>query len=137
MDVFSAAVTLAYAGRLRSIWNDQDEGSLRNSIHKEKPDLSGLQPEQIELLQPLLDKFPSKRPSSEEAFNKIAQYIEYLVGRSEGKPKPLKGSSFIYRVFREKKFQLALATVIFLKVKISNMICCLHQGNNLIAFFRL
>ena len=114
MDVFSAAVTLAYAGRLRSIWNDQDEGSLRNSIHKEKPDLSGLQPEQIELLQPLLDKFPSKRPSSEEAFNKIAQYIEYLVGKSEGKPKPLKGSSFIYRVFREKKFQLALATVIFL-----------------------
>lgn len=107
MDVFSAAVTLAYAGRLRSIWNDSDEGTLRNSIFKEKPDLSGLQPEQIELLQPLLDKFPSQRPSSEEAFKKITQYIEYLVGTSEGKPTPLKGSSLIYRTLQNKKFKLA------------------------------
>jgi serine/threonine protein kinase len=114
MDVFSAAVTLAYSGRLRSIWNDENEGTLRHSIHKEKPDLSDLEPEQIELLEPLLDKFPSKRPSSEEAFNKIAQYIEYLVGKSEGKPKPLKGSSFTYRVLRQKKFQLALVTILFL-----------------------
>ena len=65
MDVFSAAVTLAYAGKLRSIWNDENESTLRNSVIKEKPDLTGLEPEQIELLEPLLDKFPSKRPSSE------------------------------------------------------------------------
>ena len=107
MDVFSAAVTLAYAGRLRSIWNDEDEGTLTNSIFKEKPDLSGLEPEQIELLQPLLDKYPSQRPSSEEAFKKITQYIEYLVGISEGKPTPLKGSSLIYRMIQNKKFRLA------------------------------
>ncbi len=107
MDVFSAAVTLAYAGRLRSIWNDADEGTLRNSIFKEKPNLSGLQPEQIELLQPLLDKFPSQRPSSEEAFQKITQYIEYLVGKSEGKPRPLKGSSLVYRFMQNKSFKMA------------------------------
>jgi len=107
MDVFSAAVTLAYAGRLRSIWNDADEGTLRNSIFKEKPDLSGLQPEQIELLQPLLDKFPSQRPSSAEAFKKITQYIEYLVGTSDYKPSPLKGSSIIYRTLQNKKFKVA------------------------------
>jgi len=114
MDVFSAAVTLAYAGKLRSIWNDENESTLRNSVIKEKPDLTGLGPEQIELLEPLLDKFPSQRPSSEEAFNKIAQYIEYLIGEIEGKPKPLKGSSFIYRAIREKKFQLVGATILFL-----------------------
>jgi serine/threonine protein kinase len=119
MDVFSAAVTLAYAGKLRSIWNDENEGTLSNSIFKEKPDLSGLKPEQIELLQPLLDKFPSQRPSSEEAFKKITQYIEYLVGTSESKPKPLKGSSLIYRMLQNNKFRFSaaltlLSIVIFL-----------------------
>ena len=107
MDVFSAAVTLAYAGRLRSIWNDENENTLSNSVFKGKPDLSGLEPEQIELLEPLLDKYPSKRPSSEEAFNKIAQYIEYLVGKSEGKPRPLKGSSLAYRFMQNKSFKMA------------------------------
>lgn len=114
MDVFSAAVTLAYVGRLRSIWNDENESTLRNSVIKEKPDLAGLDAEQIELLEPLLDKFPSQRPSSEEAFNKITQYIEYLVGLSEGKPTPLKGSSFIYRILQNRKFRLAAVSTLFL-----------------------
>jgi serine/threonine protein kinase len=114
MDVFSAAVTLAYAGRLRSIWNDEDEGSLRNSIFKEKPNLTGLEPEQIELLEPLLDKFPSQRPSSEEAFKKITQYIEFLVGISESRPTPLKGSAFTYRMFRNKKFKISIAFILAL-----------------------
>lgn len=123
MDVFSAAVTLAYAGKLRSIWNDENENTLSNSIFKGKPDLSGLEPEQIELLEPLLDKFPSKRPSSEQAFNKIAQYIEYLVGKSEGKPKPLKGSSSAYRFMQNKNYKLILVAsvlLIFFALSLSN-----------------
>jgi len=114
MDVFSAAVTLAYAGRLRSIWNDENESTLRNSVIKEKPDLTGLDPEQIELLEPLLDKFPSKRPSSAEAEGKILQYIEYLVGQSNNKPNPLKGSSFLYRLIRNKVFTTGLVAVLVL-----------------------
>lgn len=110
MDVFSAAVTLAYAGKLRSIWRDENENTLRNSVIKERPNLDGLSPEQVELLEPLLDKFPSQRPSSEEAFNKVTQYIEYLVGRIEDKPKPLKGSSFVYRIINNKKFHFGAAS---------------------------
>jgi len=112
MDVFSAAATLAYAGRLRSIWNDENEGTLRSSVIKGKPDLSGLGPEQIELLMPLLDKFPSQRPSSEEAFKKTTQYIEYLLGASKGKPSPLKGSSLLFRTYQNKKFRLAALSVL-------------------------
>lgn len=114
MDVFSAAVTLAYAGRLRSIWNDENESTLRNSVIKEKPDLTGLDPEQIELLEPLLDKFPSKRPSSIEAESKILQYIEYLVGESNNKPNPLKGSSRLYRLVRKKVFAFGLLAILVL-----------------------
>lgn len=114
MDVFSAAVTLAYAGKLRSIWNDENESTLRNSVIKEKPDLTGLEPEQIELLEPLLDKFPSKRPSSEEAEKKILQYIEYLVGQSTNKPNPLKGSSLVYRLVRNKTFVAGLIATLIL-----------------------
>jgi serine/threonine protein kinase len=114
MDVFSAAVTLAYAGRLRSIWNDENESTLRNCVIREKPDLTGLDPEQIELLEPLLDKFPSKRPSSAEAEGKILQYIEYLVGKSNNKPNPLKGSSFLYRLIRKKVFATGLVAILVL-----------------------
>lgn len=114
MDVFSAAVTLAYAGRLRSIWNDENESTLRNSVIKEKPNLTGLDPEQIELLEPLLDKFPSKRPSSAEAESKILQYIEYLVGQSNYKPNPLKGSSLLYRLVRKKVFTTGLVAILAL-----------------------
>ena len=116
MDVFSAAATLAYAGRLRSIWNDENEGTLRSSVIKGKPDLSGLDVEQIELLEPLLDKFPSKRPSSEGAEDKILQYIEYLVGQSLTKPNPLKGSSTLYRLIRSKVFSTGLIVISILVV---------------------
>ena len=119
MDVFSAAVTLAYAGKLRSIWKDENESTLRNSVIKEKPDLDGLQPEQTELLEPLLDKFPSQRPSSEEAFNKITQYIEYLVGINDEKPLPLKGSSFFYKLFKSTAFRTMVIGVTVLGIFLS------------------
>lgn len=106
MDVFSAAVTLAYAGRLKSIWNTESESTLSNSINKGIPDLEGLSPEQIEFLLPLLDKFKSKRPSSEDALKNARDYLAYFLDKKNPKPNPLKGSSWIYKLIRKKPFQI-------------------------------
>ncbi len=107
MDVFSAAVTLAYAARLKSIWNDENEDTLSESIRKGSPDLNGLTPEQVELITPLLDKFASQRPSSKEVLDKILEYIEFIANRELPKPIPLRGSSYFYRLIRKKSFRYA------------------------------
>ena len=106
MDVFSAAVTLAYAARLKSIWNDENLETLSNGIIKGIPDLTELESEQIELLKPLLDKYASQRPSSEMALNKILEYIEHLANSDSPKPVPLRGSTTAYRLFKNKTFRL-------------------------------
>ena len=112
MDVFSAAVTLAYAARLKTIWNDENEDTLSESIVKGSPDFSNLEPEQIELLSPLLDKFASQRPTSKEALNKVHEYIEHFANRNLPKPIPLRGSSWIYRLIRKRSFKIALASTL-------------------------
>jgi serine/threonine protein kinase len=106
MDVFSAAVTLAYAARLKSIWNDENEDTLSESIRKGNPDLSGLTPEQVELITPLLDKFASQRPSSKEVLDKILEYIAFIANQNSPKPTPLKGSSYLYRLVRKKSTKI-------------------------------
>ena len=107
MDVFSAAVTLAYAARLKSIWKDDNEDTLRESIRKDSPDLSDLSSEQIELLNPLLDKFASQRPTSEQTLKKINEYIEHFANSEVPKPIPLRGSSVLYRLLRNRGYQIA------------------------------
>lgn len=114
MDVFSAAVTLAYAARLKSIWNDENEDTLSESIVRGTPDLSNLEPEQIELLNPLLDKFASQRPTSKEALNKVHEYVEHFANKNLPKPIPLRGSSWIYRLVRKRSFRIALAPILFI-----------------------
>jgi serine/threonine protein kinase len=112
MDVFSAAVTLAYAARLKSIWNDENEDTLSKSIQKGSPDLSGLTPEQVEFITPLLDKYALQRPTSEEALNKVLEYIEFIANQESPKPIPLRGSSYFYRLIRKRSFQFASVLVL-------------------------
>jgi len=107
MDVFSAAVTLAYAAKLKSIWNDENEETLSDSIIKGSPDLSGLTAEQVELISPLLDKYASQRPTSKEALEKVCEYIEFIANQKSPKPIPLKGSSYLYRLLRKKSTRIA------------------------------
>jgi len=121
MDVFSAAVTLAYAARLKSIWKDENEDTLEESICKGSPDLSGLSAEQIELLNPLLDKFASQRPTSEQTLKKIHEYIEHFANSEIPKPVPLRGSSYIYRLLRKRSFQIA-TLLMFLAVALTNTV---------------
>jgi len=116
MDVFSAAVTLAYAARLKSIWKDENEDTLEESICKGSPDLSGLSAEQIELLNPLLDKFASQRPTSEQTLEKIHEYIEHFANLQTPKPVPLRGSTRIYRLIRNKSFRVAGFTLLMLSL---------------------
>jgi serine/threonine protein kinase len=110
MDVFSAAVTLTYAAKLKSIWNDENEETLSDSIIKGSPDLSGLTPEQVEFITPLLDKYSSQRPTSKEALEKIDEYIEFIANQSSPKPIPLKGSSYLYRLTRKKSTRVTGVT---------------------------
>jgi serine/threonine protein kinase len=113
MDVFSAAATLAYAAKSQSIWNDIDESSLRNSVMRAQPNFEGLDQDQIDFLYPLLDKFPSKRPSSQQALEKAREIIAYKINDSEGdRPIPLKGSSKLYRAVMSKYFRVASVLVV-------------------------
>ena len=68
MDVFSAAVTLAFAGQGRTIWQSNSEIQLMRSINEDEPDLSGLTELQRNFLLPLLNKDISERPTSEAAY---------------------------------------------------------------------
>ena len=68
MDVFSAAATLAFAGKGQSIWQGDSELQLMRSINEDEPDLSELTKNQIAFLAPLLNKNPSERPTSIEAY---------------------------------------------------------------------
>jgi serine/threonine protein kinase len=81
MDVFSAAVTLAYLGRGSSIWKNETPSQLTESIIKGTPNLEGLSKSQQDFLKPLLAKLPSERYSSVEAHKKSLEYLQYLVGK--------------------------------------------------------
>jgi serine/threonine protein kinase len=116
MDVFSAAVTLAYAGKLKSIWNDESEESLSESIIKGRPDINGLKSEQIELLLPMLDKYASQRPSSDIVLKKILEYIEHFANSEVSKPVPLRASSRLYRLIRSQRFRVVAALLILASI---------------------
>jgi serine/threonine protein kinase len=83
MDVFSAAATLAYAGRGESIWPGQSELQLLRNINEDEPDLRGLHERQIRFLTPLLAKNPSERSSAREALGSANAFIEELIPLSE------------------------------------------------------
>ncbi len=82
MDVFSAAVTLAYAGQGRTVWQSNSELQLMRSINEDEPDLSGLTDLQRNFLLPLLNKDISERPTSESAYEMTLNLIENY-GRKE------------------------------------------------------
>ena len=78
MDVFSAAATLGYAARGKSIWAGTDEIQLMRSINESEPDLEGLTELQKSFLIPLLSKNPSDRPTSEEVYKTCLQILSKL-----------------------------------------------------------
>jgi serine/threonine protein kinase len=79
MDVFSAAATLAYAGKGQSIWSGKSELQLMRNINEDEPDLSNLTERQITFLTPLLSKNHSERSSAREALNSANSFIEELI----------------------------------------------------------
>ena len=120
MDVFSAAATLAFAGKGSSIWTGENDLQLMRSINDDEPDLSGLTQNQISFLMPLFEKNPSDRPSSLDAHQSALGFIEYLLGNSK-KPAPLKGSS-VYRkvIFSRKALIVSLVILIPATLLIAN-----------------
>jgi serine/threonine protein kinase len=83
MDVFSAAVTLAFAGLGRSIWEGENEVQLMRSINESEPDLDGLTEFQATFLRPLLNKNVSDRPSSEDAYKTCLKILNKLDGNND------------------------------------------------------
>jgi serine/threonine protein kinase len=101
MDVFSAASTLAYAGKGEGVWQGENDLQLMRSINEDDPDLSGLTEAQKRFLKPLFEKSPSDRPSATEAYQSALSNIEFLLG-SGIKPKRLKGRSLIKQIGHSK-----------------------------------
>jgi|GEM_PF-2260560 len=114
MDVFSAGVTLAYAGRLKSVWAGETQDSISESIKSDEPDLSGLSPMQQEFVRPLLEKLPIDRPSSEVAHKKALEYFEYLVDKDKSKkPVAIRVKKSLLRQLNQSKYKYGIpATVI-------------------------
>ncbi len=120
MDVFSAAATLAFAGKLKSVWQGTEETQITESMRKDEPDLEGLTPLQKEFLKPLFEKLSSDRPTSEEAHRKALEYIQYLLDiENKRKPAPLKSKKSLYRRFfktRKATLSAGIAATIFLLI---------------------
>jgi hypothetical protein len=116
MDVFSAAVTLAFAGQGRTIWQSNSEIQLMRSINEDEPDLSGLTELQRNFLLPLLNKDISERPTSEAAYEMSLQLIANYgqKGASQG---------FSEWVRRSKTKKKKKRGVLF------------YVGNSIVAFF--
>ena len=114
MDVFSAGVTLAYAGRLKSVWTGETQDSISESIKSDEPDLSGLSPLQQEFVRPLLEKLPMDRPSSEIAHKKALEYLEYLINKENSKkPVAMRVKKSLIRQLDQPKYKYGIpATII-------------------------
>ncbi|ASY26182.1 serine/threonine protein kinase [Candidatus Planktophila versatilis] len=116
MDVFSAAVTLAFAGQGRTIWKSNSELQLMRSINEDVPDLSGLSELQQNFLLPLLNKDASERPTSESAYTMSLELIA-----SYGKKDSSKGlSEWVRKSKIKKKRRRGLL---------------FYVGNSIVAFF--
>ncbi len=83
MDVFSAASTLAFAGKGSSVWTGENDLQLMRSINDDEPDLTDLTQNQIDFLLPLFEKNPSDRPSAAQAKENAVSYIEFLLGGNQ------------------------------------------------------
>ena len=80
MDVFSAAATLAFAGKGSGVWIGENDLQLMRSINDDLPDLTGLTPNQVAFLIPLFEKNPSDRLPPETAQKLALDYIQFLLG---------------------------------------------------------
>lgn len=113
MDVFSAAATLAFAGKGSGIWVGENDLQLMRSINDDEPNLDGLTENQINFLKPLFEKNPSDRPTSNEAMTQALAFIEFFLG-SASKPeitksKPKRGRSVLARAL-----QMSVVSVLLL-----------------------
>jgi serine/threonine protein kinase len=115
MDVFSAAATLAYAGKGGSIWKGDNDLQLMRSINEDSPNLEGLTDSQEKFLAPLLEKNPSDRPTALAAHESALGYIEFLLGKT-GKPRPLKSRSQLKKVISSKKTVIAVSFILITSV---------------------
>jgi serine/threonine protein kinase len=112
MDVFSAAATLAFAGKAEDIWSGENDIQLMRSINEDFPNLNGLTENQTKFLTPLFEKNPSDRPSAFDAHQSALGYIEFLLGKSK-KPTPPKGIPLYKKVLRSSRaFMLGLLILI-------------------------
>jgi serine/threonine protein kinase len=102
MDVFSAAATLAFAGKAKNIWNGENDLQLMRSINEDFPNLDGLTENQTKFLTPLFEKNPSDRPSAFDAHQSALGYIEFLLGKSK-KPTPPKGVPLYRKALRSSR----------------------------------
>ena len=113
MDVFSAGVTLAYAGKLRSVWKGETQDAITESIKNDLPDLTDLTSLQREFISPLLEKLPLDRPTAEIAHKKALEYIEYLIDKeNRKKPVALRVKKSILRRLNQGKSKYVLAVTI-------------------------
>jgi serine/threonine protein kinase len=87
MDVFSAAATLAYAGKGESIWPGKSELELMRNINQDEPDLNGLTKRQKNFLEPLFAKNQSERLTAREALMAANNAIEELILITENNDK--------------------------------------------------
>lgn len=110
MDVFSAAVTLAFAAKGKSIWKGDNDLQLMRSINEDLPNLEGLNENQSMFVAPLLEKNPSDRPSALDAHQSALDYLEFLLGNTK-KPAPLRGKSRFNRLLNSKLKILSLALI--------------------------
>ena len=113
MDVFSAGVTLAYAGKLKSVWAGETQDAITESIKSDAPDLTGLTPLQQEFVRPLLEKLPIDRPSSETAHKKALEYIEYLIDKeNRKKPVALRVKKSLTRRLNHPKYKYGIPSTL-------------------------
>lgn len=115
MDVFSAAATLAFAGKASSIWSGENDLQLMRSINEDQPKFDGLTANQIKFLKPLLEKNPSDRPTALEAYQYALGYIEYLLGKTK-KPIPIKNRNKLYRTLNSRKLPISVAFVLLFTI---------------------
>ena len=109
MDVFSAAATLAFAGKGQSIWQGDTELQLMRSINEDDPDLSELTENQVAYLAPLLNKNPSERPTSAEAYELCLE----ILANFDSSDTSLKLLSWAKRSRnKSKKYKLKIASII-------------------------
>ena len=121
MDVFSAAVTLAFAGLGRTIWKSNSELQMSRSINEDEPDLEGLSDLQQTFLKPLLNKNISDRPSSDQAYETCLRILQKLEGTRDDvdlrswkrATKRIRKSNPAIKVGTAGIFLLALASISF------------------------